>query len=221
MQKKHSDILLILTVVFVTCLVVANIIAGKLITLPGGIVLTAGVICFPIVYIIGDVVPEVYGLKTARRVIMLGFMANLLAVTLFVITLLLPYPPFWEGQSAFTTVLGFTPRLLFASFVAYLIGTNANAWVMVWVKKLTGERFLWVRTITSTIVGEGLDSLVFITLAFVGTLPLAAIPGMVIAQAVFKIVYEAVATPLTYLVVNRVKVAENYQPGMSLSESTD
>lgn len=213
-MRKHSEILLTLAVVFVTCLIVANIIAGKLITLPGGIILTAGVICFPIVYIVGDVVPEVYGLKVARRVIMLGFMANLMAVALFLVTLILPYPPFWQGQESFQVVLGFTPRLLLASFIAYLIGTNANAWVMVRVKKLTGERFLWVRTISSTIVGEGLDSLVFMTIAFVGTMPIAALPNLIIAQAVFKITYEVVATPLTYWVIGIVKRREGYDPAV-------
>ena len=100
-MKKQNNILLTLAVVFVACLIVANIIAGKLITLPGGIILTAGVICFPIVYIVGDVIPEVYGLATARRVIMLGFLANALAVILFLITLVLPYPVFWQNQESF------------------------------------------------------------------------------------------------------------------------
>jgi uncharacterized integral membrane protein (TIGR00697 family) len=208
MRKRNSDTLILLSVLFCTCLIVANIIAGKLIQLPGGIILTAGVICFPIVYIIGDVVPEVYGLKTARRVIWLGFIANLIAVALFMITLLLPYPPFWQGQQAFQVVLGFTPRLLVASFIAYLVGTNANAWVMVKVKALTNSRYLWVRTISSTIVGEGLDSAIFMTIAFLGVVPLATIPGLIIAQAVFKTMYEVIATPLTYLVVGKVKKIE-------------
>lgn len=207
-EAPPSYLLLALTVVFCTALVVANIIAGKLWALPFGIVLTAGVIEFPIVYILGDVIPEVYGLGTARRVIMLGFLANAFAVLFFLVTLALPHPPFWEGQSAFQTVLGFTPRLLLASFVGYFVGTNANAFVLTWVKKLTGPKWLWVRTISSTLVGEGLDSLLFMTIAFVGIIPTAVLPGMIVAQWLFKSGYEALATPLTYVVVNAVKRAE-------------
>jgi queuosine precursor transporter len=205
---KVSVRLIVLATIFSTLLVVSNVIAGKLWAAPFGLVLTAGVLCFPIVYIIGDVVPEVYGLKVARNVIWLGFAANLVAVLFFMLTLLLPYPPFWQGQEAFQTVLGFTPRLLVASFIAYLVGTNANAWVMVHMKKLTNSKYLWTRTIGSTIVGEGLDSLIFITLSFGGIVPWAAIPGMILAQAGFKICYEVLATPLTYAVVSYFKKAE-------------
>lgn len=207
-MKKHSDLLVILAVLFCVALIVSNIIAGKLYAAPFGIVLTTAVWLFPIVYIIGDVVPEVYGLSTARRVIWLGFAANLFAVLFFLLCLRLPYPPFWQNQNAFEIVLGFTPRLLIASFIAYLVGTNANAWIMVWMKKLTSGRWLWTRTISSTIVGEGLDSTLFILIAFYGVVPAVALPSMILAQAVFKISYEVIATPLTYLVIGQVKKLE-------------
>lgn len=207
-EKELSFPLMILTVVFCTSLIVSNIIAGKLWSAPLGIVLTAGVLDFPIVYILGDVLPEVYGLKVARRVIWLGFVANLYAVVFFGLTLLLPFPPFWENQGAFQVVLGFTPRLLVASFCGYLVGTNVNAWIMVKVRELTQGRLLWVRTISSTIFGEGSDSIVFMTIAFLGIVPTSELPTMILAQALFKTTYEAVATPLTYAVVNYVKRLE-------------
>ncbi len=208
-KTKFSGLLMVLAVLFCTSLIVSNIIAGKLYAAPLNLVLTAGVWLFPIVYIIGDVVPEVYGLKVARKIIWLGFAANLYAVVFFILTLKLPFPPFFQGQEAFNVVLGFTPRLLVASFIAYLIGTNVNAWMLVMVKRLTGKRFLWMRTISSTIVGEGLDSLVFILIAFYGIVPAAGLPMMILGQAGFKICYEIIATPLTYLVVNWVKKIEN------------
>ena len=207
-DKGYSSPLVALSAVFCVALVVSNIIAGKLFEMPGGIVLPAAVWLFPVVYIIGDVIPEVYGLATARRVILLGFAANLAAVAFFALTLALPAPGFWQGQEAFRTVLGYTPRLLLASLVGYLVGTNANAWVLVLIKRWTGGRWLWMRTIGSTIVGETLDSACFITIAFVGTVPFPVLPGMVLAQAAFKTAYEALATPLTYAAVAAVRRAE-------------
>lgn len=212
MKQKFSFVLFALGALFCVSLIISNIIAGKLWAFPFGITLTAGVVLFPIVYIIGDVVPECYGYATARKIIFLGFLLNLYAVIFFYITLKMAYPPFFAGQEAFQTVLGFTPRLLIASFTAYLVGTNVNAWVLVKVKALTKSRFLWMRTISSTIVGEGLDSLIFISLAFYGIVPNAALPTMILAQATFKILYEVIATPLTYLVVGWVKKVEKITP---------
>lgn len=209
MKGHFSVCLVILSAVFCVALVVSNIIASKLYVAPFGIVLPAAVWLFPIVYIIGDVIPEVYGLTIARRVIILGFALNLFAVLFFALTLVLPAPAFWQNQAAFETVLGFTPRLLVASFVGYLVGTNANAWVLVQVKKLTGSRPLWMRTISSTIVGETLDSALFITIAFLGVVLLATLPLMILAQSAFKTVYEALATPLTYAMVGAVRRIED------------
>lgn len=207
-KNKYSFVFLVLSALFCVSLVVSNIIAGKLWAAPFGIVLPCAVFLFPIVYIIGDVIPECYGLLMARKVIWLGFALNLFAVLFFYLTIKSAYPSFFENQNAYQTVLGFTPRLLFASFVAYLIGTNANAAVLVWIKKLTNSKWLWIRTISSTIVGEGLDSLFFISIAFYGIIPTVALPMMIVYQASFKILYEVIATPLTYLVINKVKKTE-------------
>lgn len=193
--------------IFVTALIVSNIVAVKLIDI-GGFVLPAAVVVFPISYIIGDVLTEVYGYAKARQAIWLGFACNLFAVGAIWIAGVLPAAGFWGNQSAFDVILGYTPRLLLASFAGYLIGEFANSAVLSKMKVLTNGRLLWSRTIGSTIVGEGLDSTVFITIAFIGTVPLAVIPVMVLSQWVFKVVYEVLATPLTYVVVNYLKRTE-------------
>lgn len=213
MKSKYLPYLL---AIFAVALVVSNIIAGKLWATPlQSVTLTAGVFLFPIVYIIGDVVPEVYGLKNARKVIWIGFILNLVAVLFFWLTIRLPYPPYFDNQDAFATVLGFAPRLTLASFAGYLVGTNANAVVLVWIKRLTNHRFLWMRTIGSTIVGEFLDSILFMTIAFWGVVPVSVLPGMILAQAVFKIGYEILATPLTYAVVGWFKKHESSETKLS------
>ena len=210
-MRNRSFLFTVLTALFCVALLVSNIIAGKLWAAPGGLVLPVAVWLFPIVYILGDVIPEVYGLKAARQVIALGFCLNVMAVLFFYLCLALPAPDFWKNQQAFETVLGFTPRLLVASFVGYLVGTNANAWTLVLIKRGTGGKWLWMRTIGSTIVGETLDSALFITIAFWGTVPGGTIPIMILWQASFKIIYEAIATPLTYVVVNWVRRIEGAQ----------
>jgi uncharacterized integral membrane protein (TIGR00697 family) len=203
-----KNLFLILSSVFCVSLIISNIIAGKLYSAPFNLVLPAAVWLFPIVYILGDVIPEVYGLQKARQVIWLGFFLNAFSVLFFMLTLWLPYPDFWQNQNAFNIVLGFTPRLLLASFLAYLVGTNVNAWILVLIKKWTNGRFLWMRTIGSTIFGEGLDSLIFISVAFYGMMPNNILGQMILVQISFKILYEVLATPITYLVIGAVKRAE-------------
>ena len=195
----------VLSSLFCVSLIVSNIIAGKLYAAPFGLVLPAAIFLFPIVYILGDIIPEVYGLEKARKIIWLGFFLNLFAVLIFLITLYLPYPSFWENQSAFTAVLGQTLRLSIASFVAYLIGSNVNAWILVRIKKITNGKFLWMRTMSSTVIGEFLDSLLFITIAFLGIVPTDRLFIMVLTQALFKIAYEFLATPILYMVVKYAK----------------
>src|SRR3989442_237108 len=157
---------------FITCLLTANVLAAKLVVI-GGVVLPAGIVIFPVSYIVADVLTEVWGYGAARRVIWLGFACNALMVLAIWIGGELPAAAFWKGQGAYTEILGQTPRIVLASFLASLAGEFANAYVMAKVKILTAGRWLWIRTIGSTIVGEGLDSAVFITLAFAGGLPLA------------------------------------------------
>ena len=207
MKDTYSKWFVLIAALFVTCLITANIIAVKLIQL-GGLVLPAAVIIFPISYIVGDVLTEVYGYRQARRVIWLGFFCNLIAVAAIWAGGMLPAAGFWEGQTAYERILGFTPRLLAASFVAYLIGEFSNAYVLARMKIATQGRWLWTRTIGSTLIGQGLDSAVFITLAFGGIIPLEGLITAMVTQWLFKSAYEAAATPLTYWVVNFLKRQE-------------
>ncbi len=197
----------IVVAVFVTCLIVANIMAVKLIGV-FGLVFDAGTLIFPISYIFGDVLTEVYGFRRARQVIWLGFLCNLLAVGAISLGLVLPAASFWEGQAAYERILGYAPRLLAASFVAYLIGELANSFVLARMKVATEGRWLWSRTIGSTVVGQGFDSLIFVLIAFYGTIPTSALLSVILTQWVLKSAYEALATPFTYLVVGRLKRAE-------------
>lgn len=205
--QKYSAYFVAVVAVFITSLIVANIIAVKLVSI-GGLILPAAVIIFPISYIAGDVLTEVYGFRHARQAIWLGFVCNLLAVIVIWAAQALPGAAFWDGQAAYERILGFTPRLLAASFTAYLIGGFANAATLAWMKRLTNGRWLWSRTIGSTIVGEGLDSLVFITVAFWSMIPLSEMVTAIVTQWLFKVGYEAIATPITYMVVGWLKRKE-------------
>jgi uncharacterized integral membrane protein (TIGR00697 family) len=192
---------------FVTCLLAANTMATKLIAI-GGVVLTAGIVIFPISYVIGDVLTEVWGYGAARRVIWLGFACNALMVAALWLGGKLPAAPFWKGQEAYDAIFGQTPRVLAASFVAYLVGEFANAFVLAKLKLATRGRWLWLRTIGSTVVGQALDSIVFVTLAFAGAVPPGVLVPIVAAQWIVKVVYEAAATPLTYAAVAWLKTRE-------------
>jgi queuosine precursor transporter len=206
-NQEYSKWFILVTAVFITALVIANIIAVKLVTL-FGLVLPAAIIIFPISYIVGDVLTEVYGYSKARQVIWLGFFCNLIAVVAVWCGQKLPPAPFWHGQEAYEQILGYTPRLLAASFAAYLIGEFANSLVLAKMKIATKGRWLWTRTIGSTLVGQGVDSLVFISLAFLGTMPIAGLASIIVTQWLGKSLYETAATPLTYVVVNFLKRAE-------------
>src|SRR5512134_3599931 len=153
---------------FVTCLLTANTISAKLIMV-GGVVVTAGIVIFPLSYVLGDVLTEVWGYGVARRVIWLGFTCNAVMVAAIWAGGLLPSAPFGATQAAYDDVLGMAPRIMVASFVAYLAGEFANAFVLAKLKIATDGRWLWLRTIGSTVVGQGLDTVIFVTLAFAGT----------------------------------------------------
>jgi len=192
---------------FVTCLLTANTIATKLITV-GGVVLTAGIVIFPLSYVLGDVLTEVWGYTVARRVIWLGFACNALMVAAIWVGGEIPAAPFWKGQGAYEEILGQTPRILGASFAGYLAGEFANAFVLAKLKILTRGRWLWTRTIGSTLVGQACDTVIFVTLAFAGTVPTRALAAIVVAQWAVKVAYEAAATPLTYAAVAYLKASE-------------
>jgi len=206
-RTSYSPLFLGLTSLFVTCLLISNIIASKLMQI-GGIVLPSAVILFPVTYILADVFTEVYGFKKTRMVIWIGFAANAFMSMIFLIAIALPPPSFFAHQAAYATVLGSTPRVLAASLAGYWAGEFSNSIVLSVLKKVTKGRYLWTRTIGSTIVGEGLDTILFISIAFVGTMPGPALLQMMVAQYIFKVSYEVIFTPLTYLVVGFIKRKE-------------
>ena len=198
-----SELYAILAGVFTASLIISNIIAGKTFeffyfTLP------CGVIIFPIIYIVNDILAECYGCQKARRVILLGFFMNLIAVICYNITILLPAPSFFESSDAFGIVLGSTSRLLIASFAAYIVGSILNAKIMVYLKSKSEEK-LFFRCIFSTLIGEGCDALIFITIGFWGLVPLGALIMMIVVQALFKTIYEIIVYPLTKIVISKVK----------------
>lgn len=191
---------------FVTALVVSNIIAVKLAEV-GGRVFDAGNVLFPLAYLLGDVLTEVYGFRAARRVILLGFACNLLAVGAIQLAIVLPAADFWsENQDAYKAVLGTTWRIFAASLCAYLVGELTNSYVLARMKAATRGRFLWARTIGSSLAGQGLDSALFVTIAFAGTG--ADLVDTIVTTYLIKVVWEAAATPLTYVVANGLKRRE-------------
>ena len=204
---KKTKFLQILTAVFVGCLLITNIMAAKTFTL-GSVVLPTAVVIFPVVYIINDVLAEVYGYAEAKRVIWLGFAVNAFAVMAYAIGIALPAPEYaTETAAAFAAVLGSTGRMLLASFVAYLVGSLINAKVMVLMKDRSEDK-LMLRCVASTAVGEGMDALLFISIAFYGTMPLSTLGIMIISQAAFKTIYEIISYPVTRVVINKVKAFE-------------
>ena len=198
-----SELYAILAGVFTASLIISNIIAGKTFEF-FSFTLPCGVIIFPVIYIVNDVLAECYGYQKARRVILLGFFMNLIAVICYNITIWLPAPSFFEGSEAFRIVLGSTSRLLIASFAAYIVGSLLNAKVMVYLKSKSEEK-LFFRCIFSTLIGEGCDALIFITIGFWGLMPVSALVMMIVVKALFKTVYEIIVYPLTKIVISKVK----------------
>jgi queuosine precursor transporter len=203
-KDNYSPCFVGIVAMFVTCLITANITAVKLMDIRG-FILPAGIIIFPLSYLFGDILTEVYGYAKSRQVIWLGFFCNLIAVAAIWLGQVIPAASFWDGQAAYERILGYTPRLLLASFLAYLVGEFTNSYVLAKMKIATRGRWLWMRTIGSTLVGQGVDSVVFMVLAFIGTIPLSGLISAIITQWVVKSLYEAIATPLTYWMVNFLK----------------
>lgn len=212
-MKTYSKTYLNLVTVFIVCLILSNIIAGRLFVI-GNVVLPAAVILFPVTYIIGDVVAEVYGYGHTRAMIIRGLILCALASVVFLIATNLPSPEGFANEAAYSVVLGFVPRVTLASLAGFFVGSMANAAIMTWVKKLTQGRWLYVRTISSTLVGEGLDTVVFIFISFFGLLPTAELLKMMLFQYLFKVLYEIAFTPLLYGVVKLVKARELKESGL-------
>ena len=202
-----SPLLLAVAALFVATLVASNIIAVKVADV-GPLTVPAAIVIFPLAYLFGDVLTEVWGYATARAVIWTGFLANVVVVLFIAAAIAIPADSHYADQAAYARILGSTPRLVLASLVAYLCGEFLNAFVLARLKLATRGRFLWTRTIGSTLVGQGVDSAVFISLAFAGVQPWSLLLVIIRDLWVVKVAYEIVATPLTYTIVSVLKRLE-------------
>lgn len=205
MKENNFNKFTIISTLFVMLLIISNLLATKMI-LVLGFVLPAAVIVYPFCFMIGDVLTEVWGFKTAKKVIWLGFFMNLLLIIFTNIAIPFTYPEFWKGQEHFQFIFGAIPRIVLASFIGYLVGELSNSWSLELIKKITKGRWLFVRTIGSSVIGQMFDTVLFITIAFYGTMPNEVLITMIIAQYIFKVLCEAFAgTPLAYGLVRWVK----------------
>lgn len=205
-----------LVAIFVGLLLISNIGAVKLIEV-GPIITDGGAFLFPLVYVVGDVLAEVYGWKAARRAIVLAFAMSILAAITFYLVQISPPAEAWENQGAFEAVLGFVPRIVAASVLGFLVGQMLNAYVLVWIKKRTREGRLWARLLGSTVVGEFADTVVFCTIAFYGVITGGDFLTYVLFGFLYKTAVEVILLPVTYRVIAFVKRRE---PSYELATAT-
>lgn len=206
-MNKNFKYLGSISVFFVSVLLISNIASTKIIDLKW-FVFDGGTLLFPLSYIFGDILTEVYGYKRTRKVIWMGFFMALLMSLVFIIVGKLPSAPGWNNQSAYDLILGLTPRIVIASLIAYTCGNFSNSFILVKMKILTKGKMLWARTIGSTLVGEFIDSILFIVIAFWGILPSSLLITLIISNYIFKTVVEIIFTPATYKVVKFLKEKE-------------
>ena len=206
MKKENlvSVPFMVLGIVFCTCLVAANLLETKVVQL-GPISVTAGLIVFPVSYIINDCIAEVWGFRKARLIIWMGFLMNFMVVAMGQIAVALPAAPFWEGEEGFNFVFGMAPRIAAASLTAFLVGSFLNAYVMSRMKVTSGGRNFSARAIWSTIVGETADSIIFFPVAFGGIIAWRELLVMMCIQIVLKSLYEVLILPVTIRVVAAIK----------------
>lgn len=203
-EYKYYDLL---CSIFIVVLVISNLVGQKICAF-GPFRVSGAQLLFPLTYIFGDIFTEVYGYGGSRRVIWVGFAANALMAGLGNLIVALPAAPEWPNQQAFATVFHQVPRLVIASLIAYWCGEFANSYTLAKMKLLTGGKFLWTRTVGSTVVGQAVDTAIVMIVAFGGQLPAATIASLIFSGYFFKVAYEVLATPATYLVVNFLKRTE-------------
>lgn len=206
-NPKHLDIV---SIIFVSALLISNIAASKLFKL-GPATFTAGILVFPISYIFGDVLTEVYGFNRARRVVYFGFLANIFMALVLWIAIRLPPAPGWQFQNEFAAIHSLVPRVVLASVCGYLGGELSNSFIMSRLKVLTNARFLWMRTISSTIVGQFVDTSLFAIVGFGGIFKTDLLIMTGLWGWLFKVTYEVIATPFTYIIVNKLKTLEGIE----------
>src|SRR4030042_2581376 len=214
---KNYRYLDILVALFVAVLLISNIASTKILTL-WKFTFDGGTILFPLSYIFGDILTEVYGYQKSRRVIWTGFFCALLMSLVFYIVQILPPAEDWTNQQAYENILGFVPRIVMASLIAYFTGEFSNSYILSRMKILTTGKFLWMRTIGSTLIGQGLDTMLFCFIAFYGILPSGLLWSVIISNYIFKCSVEVLFTPVTYWIVGFLKKKENedhYDRGIS------
>ncbi|MCH5327932.1 MAG: queuosine precursor transporter [Coprobacter sp.] len=204
MKQTVSLPFMALGILFCVCLILSNILEVKMIQI-GPVTATAGLIVFPISYIINDCIAEVWGYRKARLIIWAGFAMNFLAVAFIQLAILLPPAEFWDGQQGFADVFISTPRIAIASLTAFLAGSFLNAYIMSKMKIASQGKQFSLRAIVSTLVGESADSLIFFPVAFAGTVPLQALFALIVTQAILKSAYEVVILPVTIRVIRYIK----------------
>ena len=209
MKQTVSVPFMLLGILFNVCLITANLLETKVISVCG-LTVTAGLLVFPISYIINDCITEVWGFRKAGLIIWTGFAMNSFVVTLGLVAVALPPAPFWEGEEHFNFVFGMAPRIVVASLAAFLVGSFLNAYVMSRMKLRSGERHFSVRAIVSTVAGETADSLLFFPIAFGGVIVWRELAGMMVLQIVLKSMYEVVILPVTVRVVRFIKRNEEW-----------
>lgn len=203
MERKKYNLLTSMFAIYAGAIMIQNILATKQIDI-FMFTVTTGILVSPIVFIIQDIVSEIYGYKDAKKMVLLGFAINLIGVLLFTLAIYLPSSQFWFNQEAFKSILGTTLRISIASFTAYIIGSLTNSKIMVLLKKKWSNS-LFVRAISSTIVGQFLDNALFSTIAFLGILPIAAIISMIVGATIFEVLYEIIFYPITRTSINKIK----------------
>ncbi len=201
---KHLDTL---TLIFVVVLLISNLVAQKICKI-GPLTLSGAELLFPITYIFGDIFTEVYGYAASRRAIWIGFFASALLSIMGAIVVALPPAPGWHNQEAFATVFGFIPRLVIASLIAYWVGEFTNSFTLAKMKLLTRGRWLWTRTVGSTITGQAVDTATVVLIAFWGKAADRTLLALIFSAYITKVIYEVLATPLTYAVVGWLKKSE-------------
>ena len=204
MKEKVSVPFMLLGILFNVCLIAANLLETKVIQI-GSLTVTAGLLVFPISYIINDCIAEVWGFKKARLIIWSGFAMNFFVVALGLIAVAIPAAPFWEGEEHFDFVFGMAPRIVAASLMAFLVGSFLNAYVMSKMKVASRGRHFSARAILSTLTGETVDSLIFFPVAFGGIIAWRELLIMMCIQIILKSMYEVIILPVTIRVVKAIK----------------
>lgn len=204
---KHSKYFVYISCMFVAVLMISNTTAVKIVQL-GFLSVSGATIIFPFSYIFGDILTEVYGYAASRRMIWMGFFAMILMAFCYWIIQILPAASFWNNQSSYEAILGSTPRIVTASVIAFFVGEFCNSYVLSRLKVIMKGKQLWVRTISSTIVGEGLDTIIFFLMAFGGVISMQNLWFVIVSVYVLKVCIEIVCTPITYYVVGKLKKLE-------------